>query len=145
MTAACDDKYDKGVERQAVEAIGFKVYKNSHLKDLVQPTIHQEIDLSDFGKVLDVIQQQRETRSVLVYACGDVLEKLKKENDFEVVTVDTSDEELRSMGLKKDNKFRVKLISKLYGIRGLDYRSIENSLGICLIVLSSCMSWREFL
>ena len=49
------------------------------------------------------------------------------------------------MGLKKDMKYRVKLLSKSYGIRGLDYRSIENSLGICLIVLSSCMSEREWL
>jgi hypothetical protein len=75
-----------------------------------------------------------------VYACGGVLETLKKEDDFDVVTIDTSDKELRSMGEKKDNKFCVKLISKLYGIRGLDYRSLENALGICLIVLSSCMS-----
>jgi hypothetical protein len=145
MTAASDDNYEKGVERQALEAIGFQVYKNSHLKDHSQPTIHQELDLSDLGRVMEVIKRQRETRGVLVYACGGVLETLEKENDFEVVTAGTSDEELRSMGSKKGGKFRVKLISKLYGIRGLDYRSIGNALGICLIVLSSCMSWREFL
>jgi hypothetical protein len=145
MTAASDDNYDKGVERQAIEAIGFKVYTNSNPNDYKEPVINQEIDLSDFGKVMELIQKQRETRSVLVYANGDVLKELEKQEDFEVVTVDTSDEELRSMGKKKNNKFRVKLISKLYGIRGLDYRSIENALGICLIVLSSCMSWREWL
>ena len=49
------------------------------------------------------------------------------------------------MGKKKDGSYRVKLITRLYGIRGLDYRSIENALGICLVVLSSCMSWREWL
>ena len=49
------------------------------------------------------------------------------------------------MGLKKDNKYRVKLISKSYGSRGLDYRSVENKLGICLIVLSSSASEREWL
>ena len=145
MTAASDDNYDKGVERQALEAIGFKVYKNSHTREHKPPTIHQEIDLSEISKVMDVIKKQRETRGVLVYANGDILEELKKETDFEVVTPDTSDEELRSMGLKKDMKYRVKLISKNYGIRGLDYRSIENLLGICLIVLSSCMSEREWL
>ena len=94
---------------------------------------------------MDVIQKQRETRGVLVYANGEVLEELKKVGDFEVVAVETSDGELRSMGLKKDNKYRVKLISKDYGDRGLDYRSIENLLGICLIVLSPCMSEREWL
>jgi hypothetical protein len=55
MTAASDDNYDKGVERKALEAIGFHVYKNSHLKDHSQPTIHQEMDLSDFTKVMEVI------------------------------------------------------------------------------------------
>ena len=40
MTAASDDKYKKGVERQAIEAMGFKVYKNSSLKDHKPPTIH---------------------------------------------------------------------------------------------------------
>lgn len=145
MTAASDDNREPGVERQALDAIGFKVYKNSEPKDHKVPSIHQEIDLSDSIKVMELIQKQRETRGVLVYANDDVLTELEKVEDFETVTPGTSDEELRSMGLKKDNKFRVKLISKLYGIRGLDYRSYENNLGICLIVLSSCMSWREWL
>ena len=123
MTAASDDNYAKGVERQALDTIGFKVYRNSHPQDHKEPTIHSEIDLSDFSKVMDVIKKQRETRGVLVYANDDTLKELKKQEGFEVVTVDTSDEELRSMGLKKDGKFRVKLISKFYGIRGLDYRS----------------------
>ena len=61
------------------------------------------------------------------------------------MTSETSDEELRSMGLRKEGKFRVKLINKIYGSRGLDYRSIENHLGMCLIVLSSCTSEREWL
>ena len=74
MTAASDDNYEKGVERQAVDAIGFKVYRNSHPQDRKPPTIHQELDLSDFGTVMEVIRRQRETRGVLVYACGEVLE-----------------------------------------------------------------------
>ena len=145
MTAATDDNNDKGVERQAIEAIGFKVYTNSNPKDYKEPVINQEIDLSDFGRVMELIQKQRETRGVLVYANGDVLKELQKQEDFEDVTPDTSDKELRSMGEKKGNSYRVKLISKQYGIRGLDYRSFDNNLGICLIVLSSCMSQREYL
>ena len=61
------------------------------------------------------------------------------------MTQETSDEELRSMGLRKNSKYRVKLISKGYGSRALDYRSFENPLGICLIVLSSSASEREWL
>ena len=114
-------------------------------RDHKPPIVHQEVDLSDFGKVMEVIKKQRENQGVLVYANGQVFEELKKVEDFEVVTQETSDEELRSMGLKKDNKYRVKLISKSYGSRGLDYRSVENQLGICLIVLSSSASEREWL
>ena len=95
MTAASDDKYEKGVERQAIKAMGFKVYKNSSLRDHKPPTIHQEIDLSDINKVMEVIKMQRESRGVLVYANGEVLEALKQEKDFEAVTEKTSDEELR--------------------------------------------------
>ena len=76
MTAASDDNWDQGVERQALDAIGFKVYKNSQTKDHKPPTIHQEIDLSDFGKVMELIQKQRETRGVLVYGNDDVLTEL---------------------------------------------------------------------
>ena len=106
--------------------MGFKIYKNSSLKEHKPPIVHQEVDLSDINKVMEVIKKQRENQGVLVYANGQVFEELKKVEDFEVVTQETSDEELRSMGLKKDNKYRVKLISKSYGSRGLDYRSVEN-------------------
>ena len=125
--------------------MGFKIYKNSSLKEHKPPIVHQEVDLSDINKVMEVIKKQRENQGVLVYANGQVFEELKKVEDFEVVTQETSDEELRSMGLKKDNKYRVKLISKSYGSRGLDYRSIENKLGIYLIVLSPSASEREWL
>ena len=84
LTAASDDDYDKGVERQALEAMNFKVYKNSRLRDHKPPTIHQEVDLSDFGDVMKVIQKQREARGVLVYACGEVLEELKKQEGYVV-------------------------------------------------------------
>ena len=40
---------------------------------------------------MEVIKKQRETRGVLVYAHGEVLEELKMEKDFELITVDTSD------------------------------------------------------
>ena len=91
MTAASDDNYEKGVERQAIEAMGFKVYKNSSLKDHKPPIIHQEIDLSDIRKVFEVIRMQRENQGVLVYANGQVFEELKQVEDFEVVTQETSD------------------------------------------------------
>ena len=125
--------------------MGFKVYKNSSALDHKPPIIHQEIDLSDIRMVMEVIKKHRENQGVLVYANDKVFEELKKEEDFEVVTQETSDEELRSMGLRKNSKYRVKLISKGYGSRALDYRSFENPLGICLIVLSSSASEREWL
>ena len=91
MTAASDDNYEKGVERQAIEAMGFKVYKNSRALDHKPPIVHQEVDLSDFGKVMEVIKKQRENQGVLVYANGQVFEELMKVEDFEVVTQETSD------------------------------------------------------
>ena len=92
-----------------------------------------------------MINKQRDKRGVLVYACGEMFKDLELQEDFKVVTPETSDEELRSMGVKKDSVYPVKLISNKYGIRGLDYRSRGNALGICLIVLSPCMSEREWL
>ena len=49
------------------------------------------------------------------------------------------------MGKKVGNRYPVKLIRRKYGIRGLDYRAPGNPLGICLIILSSCRSERQFL
>ena len=53
-----------------------------------------------------------------------------------MVTSDTSDEELRRMGNKNNGMYPVYLVSEEYGVRGLDYRSYENSLGICMIIAS---------
>ena len=40
LTAAADDKYKGGVEEEALETMGFKVYRNSRLVDLKKPQIH---------------------------------------------------------------------------------------------------------
>ena len=40
------------------------------------------------------------------------------------------------MGNKNNGKYPVYLINEQYGVRGLDYRSYENSLGICMIIAS---------
>ena len=40
LTAASDDNYEKGIERNAIKTIGFEVYKNSELKDHKPPQIH---------------------------------------------------------------------------------------------------------
>ena len=71
--------------------MGFKVYKKSSALDHKPPIIHQEIDLSDIRIVMEVIKKHRENQGVLVYANDKVFEELKKEEDFEVVTQETSD------------------------------------------------------
>ena len=65
-------------------------------------------------------------------------------DEFKVVTEDTPDAELRSMGKKVAGKYPVLLIGTKYGKRGLDYRAFENVKGICLIIQTSCDSEREF-
>ena len=40
LTAAADDKYEGGVEEQALKTMGFKDYRNSRLVDLKKPQIH---------------------------------------------------------------------------------------------------------
>ena len=65
-------------------------------------------------------------------------------DDYKVVTEDTPDAELRSMGKKVNGKYPVLLIGTKYGKRGLDYRAFENVKGICLIIQTSCDSEREF-
>lgn len=104
-----------------------------------------EVDLSVAAKVIQMIDEQRLKRGVLVYANDENIANLEIIEDYVLVTEDTPDEELRQMGKKVNNQYPVKLISKKYGLRGLDYRAFGNSLGICLIILASCASDREFL
>ena len=145
LTAAADDKYEKGVEQQALEAMDFAIFRNSHIKDLKTPRIHMEVDLSDENKVLQMIDEQRENRGVLIYANSETISKLEVMEDYVLVKEETTDEKLREMGKKVNGKYPVYLISKKYGLRGLDYRSPGNLLGICLFILASCNSDREFL
>ena len=80
-----------------------------------------------------------------MYGTKENIENFEIIDDYIQVTEDTPDEELRQMGKKVNNQYPVKLISKNYGLRGLDYRAPGNPLGICLIILASCTSVREFL
>ena len=125
--------------------MGFTIFRNSDMKDLKIPQIHMEVDLTDKAKVIQLIDEQRLKRGVLVYGNEENIANLDFMGDYIQVTEDTPDEELRSMGKKVSNQYPVKLISKKYGLRGLDYRAPGNPLGICLIILASCTSIREFL
>ena len=58
-------------------------------------------------------------------------------NDIETITPDSSDDMLRSMKKKDKDGYPVYLMNEDYGIRGLDYGSPWNKLGICLLVLSA--------
>ena len=95
LTAAADDKYEKGVEQQALEAMDFAIFRNSHIKDLKTPQIHMEVDLSDENKVLQMIDKQREKRGVLVFGDDDIVKRLDVIDDYVLVTDKTTDEELR--------------------------------------------------
>ena len=92
-----------------------------------------------------MIEQQREKRGVLVYVDDKMMSEIQLMHDYKMVTEDTPDEELRSMGKKVDGRYSVLLIGKKYGKRGLDYRAFGNPLGLCLIIQTSCDSDREFI
>lgn len=125
--------------------MGFTVFRNSDMKDLKIPQIHMEVDLTDKNNVIQLICDQRLKRGVIVYGTEENIANFDFIGDHIQVTEDTPDEELRSMGKKVNNQYPVKLISKNYGLRGLDYRAPGNPLGICLIILDSCPSVRAFL
>ena len=92
-----------------------------------------------------MISLQREKRGVLVYVDDAMMKEVEVIDDYKKVTESTPDEELRAMGKKTHNRYPVFLIGKKYGKRGLDYRSFENLLGLCLIIAASCSSIREFI
>ena len=81
---------------------------------------------------------------MLVYVDDKMIAETSFIDDYKVVTEDTPDAELRSMGKKVTGKYPVLLIGTKYGKRGLDYRAFENVKGICLIIQTSCDSEREF-
>ena len=145
LTAAADDNWKGGVEEQALKTMGFKVYRNSRLVDLKTPQIHQLADVSDSNKLIEMIGQQRLKRGVLVYVDDTMMSEISVVEDYKVVSEDTPDEDLRAMDKKMYNQYPVFLIGKRYGNRGLDYRAINNRLGICLIIQTSCDSVREFI
>jgi len=92
-----------------------------------------------------MIEEQRVNRGVLVYVDDQMMSGLEFMDDFKVVTEETPDAELRSMGKKVAGKYPVLLIGKKYGKRGLDYRAFGNVSGICLIIQTTCDSEREFI
>ena len=81
-----------------------------------------------------MIGQQRLKRGVLVYVDETMMNEISVVEDYKVVSEDTPDEDLRAMDKKMHNQYPVFLIGKRYGNRGLDYRAINNRLGICLII-----------
>ena len=91
-----------------------------------------------------MIEKQREKRGVLVYVDDQMLDAIDTTDDYKLVTVDTSDEELRAMGKKVNGRYPVLLIGKKYGKRGLDYRAFGNASGICLIIQTFGDTDREF-
>ena len=145
LTAAADDKYDQGIEKKAIVSLGFVTFRNSDKLTLMQPKINKTLDLSDSNIAIETINKERETRSVLVYSCGDVMQDLELQADFKKVNADTSDSDLRNLGQKKNNIYPVYLIDRTYGIRGIDYKAPGNPLGICLVVLSPCNTDREWM
>ena len=83
-----------------------------------------------------MIDEQRQQRAVLVFATGEPYEWVKALPHMKDVN-DTTKDELANLDTKdNDGKFPCIVTQEGDGIRGLNYRSPKNPLGLCMIILS---------
>ena len=80
LTAKTDDGVDFGCERKILNQMNFHFYQNSSDKTEQEPKIHSHVKIEhDNGKLLvDLLEGQSKHRPVLVYALGNMYEKVKK-------------------------------------------------------------------
>ena len=83
------------------------------------------------------VEELKQTRGVLVYATGELYDKLALESKLTLVTEATPHEDLRKMDVKTNGVYPVYLLDEDYAIRGLDYRAANNRHGITMIICSA--------
>ena len=144
LTATVDDGAEKGVEKEALQVLQYKIYTNSKATSLQPPRIHANHNFREIATIKKHIEEQALKRGVLVYATGDTFKQVKALEGVTAVTKQTPDNDLRQMGVKgKDSKYPVYLINEFYGTRGLDFNSPGNTLGICMLILNEFSGKRQ--
>ena len=86
---------------------------------------------------MNLVHEQRKSRGVLIYARKPLFESLGIQDEVTTVTYNTLDDCLQHLDKKGEHGYPVYLISDEYGIRGLDFRSPKNPLGICMVICST--------
>ena len=95
------------------------------------PRINEKLELDTIEKILVKIREHRMLRGVLVYATGELYDKLSKMPGIMPVTEATPPEELCQMNKKnsiENNENRQLLVNPVYlandkyGMRGVNYR-----------------------
>jgi len=95
LTATPDDDIDEGCERKLIDIMKFKKVCTSKKKDLEEPPIEEKTPLRTDAEVMKQVDTYRETRAVLIYANGDMNNKLHEKHQITRVTEDTPEDELR--------------------------------------------------
>ena len=70
LTATPFEGQDNGMQMDALNEMGYKIYKNSDKEEDYNPTIHSEIKLGTIDKFRSYILNESEKCGVLVYANG---------------------------------------------------------------------------
>ena len=136
LTATPDDGNEKGSEKAALASLDFKIFRNAKEGQLEMPNWDATMDLSSIEKIMEQVEKRRKDQAVLIFATDELYDKLLDEDYVKPVNDDTPNEELRSMDKKVDGVYPVYLINEENGMRGIDYRSANNRLGICMLIVS---------
>jgi len=79
LTATAYDGGADGLERQVIDALGYRIYANSDKHEQYNPVINETRDLGTLDAQRSFIVQERQKCGVLVYATGKIYEALKAE------------------------------------------------------------------
>ena len=91
LTATADDGREYGVEREALEKIGYKIYTNNLEASREPPMIHCREKLDSVNDIIEMVKRQSILKGILIFATGKLYEDLKNEELVEAVTPETKD------------------------------------------------------
>ena len=70
LTATAYEGEEEGLEKSVLDALGYKIYKNSNKKEDFDPVIHETGDLGSLSDYRTMILKESEKCGVLIYANG---------------------------------------------------------------------------
>ena len=123
LTATAYDGVEQGLEKSIIDQMGQSIYYNSSEKADFIPKIHEEDDFGSFDDYCKMISEERKKCGVLVYATGELYDKLIVENIGEAVKADTNYKLLETMDWKTGDRFPIYIINDKYGGRGCNFRA----------------------